>query len=116
MMLVAKQTAIQMMIFIVFMILVFHFPKSIEIFWCKDNSKIYQFNNRPKFFSGLLNKWATFLTYTERNAHRIEDFHQLDVSLTFKPKMNFGFRYQISFFVQWLVRKYNTLNKHSSIW
>jgi len=37
--------------------------------------------------AGLFNyQGATFLTYTERNAHRIEDFHQLDVSLSFKPK------------------------------
>jgi len=37
--------------------------------------------------SGMFNyQGSTFLIYSERNGHRIEDFHQLDVSINYMPK------------------------------
>ena len=37
--------------------------------------------------SGLFNyQGSTFLIYSARNGHRVENFHQLDISVTYKPK------------------------------
>jgi len=44
--------------------------------------------------SGMFNyQGSTFLIYSGRNGHRIEDFHQLDISINYKPKPK-GKKYQ----------------------